>query len=317
VSRRVARALAAAFALACAAGFSARPVRAAHVTGQVNTIQRPLGGAQVIVLETGTVASTDSLGRFDLGPLGPGVWSVRVVAVGYVPAAGTVSVGQDSASAPSAWLLKPLHPDGAGLTHGFTVPRDATLVPPPVAAPQDSTAPTALPAAADEPPAIAPILGLYLSDDEVAARPDMPGPLGELLPQIALSDSLTAVSAGTSAPGAETWRQWADRIAAWATANPGHPRAPLARRAVAYSRTRLALADGRTWAGYQAARTAREAVGLARLDATAGAPAAAFLDSLGARLDSAFVPGSVPPKPVAAPRHRAKHRRSHRPRAHS
>jgi hypothetical protein len=304
----------------------AGPADAAHVTGVVNTIQRPLGGAQVIVLETGTSAVSDSLGRYDLGDLPAGVWSVRVVAVGYATQSGTVSVSEAGASVPSTWLMKPLHPDGAGLTRGLLVPRPTGLSaessadtsgatphappnPPPHLALRDTL--SNLP----EPAPVAPLLDLYLSPDEASGRGALPGPLGELLPKIATADSLTRVSEGTSAPGEETWRQWGDRLGAWATANPGDVHVPLAHRAVAYTRTRLALAAGPTWPGYADARVARAAVATARLDVATGppgGPGAAFLDSLSTRIDATFVPGSVPPRPVPVAKRHVRHHRKRR-----
>jgi len=335
----LAAASAAALALVPAAGPAYAAAGASHVTGVVNTIQRPLAGAQVVVLETGTSATTDSLGRYDVGVLPPGVWSLRVVAVGYVSAAGTVSVGQDGASAPASWLLKPLHPDGAGLTHGLVVPRtfvEGAESPAPVAAPPTAptlpvvpAAPVVAPAhrlladslaALPRPAPVAPLLTLQLTTTEQAARADLPGPLAELLSQMTTADPLTALSLGTSAPGEETWRQWGERLSAWAAGNPGDPRAPLARRGVAYARTRLALAAGPTWTGYQDAKAARAAVDVSRLDTPAGvvetARLAAFLDSLSAQLDSTFVPGSTPPRPVPVSRHHAKRHSKRRAKPH-
>lgn len=306
------------------------PADAAHVTGMVNTIQRALGGAQVIVLETGTSAVSDSLGRYDLGDLPPGVWSVRVVAVGYATQSGTVSVSAAFASVPSTWLMKPLHPDGAGLTRGLVVPR--TIVSGSEATPDTTpaavaSAPTLTPTLTPTPPElapapVAPLITLYLTPEEVTGRALFPGPLGELLPRIAVADSLTAISAGSGAPGEETWRQWGERLSTWAAANPGNADLPLAHRAVAYARTRLALAAGPTWTGYQDAKVARASVAAARLDVVsgttgpAGAPVAAFLDSLGAQLDATFVPGSTPPRPVPPPRHHSRRHAKRRPKAH-
>jgi len=306
----------------------AGPADAAHVTGVVNTIQRPLGGAQVIVLETGTSAVSDSLGRYDLGDLPAGVWSVRVVAIGYATQSGTVSVSEAGASVPSTWLMKPLHPDWAGLTHGLVVSR--TVVTGSEAAP-DTTPATAAPAPAPTlaptlpelaPVPVAPLITLYLTPEEEAGRALFPGPLGELLPRIAIADSLTAISEGAGAPGEETWRQWGERLSTWAAANPGNADLPLARRAVAYTHTRLALAAGPTWTGYQDAKVARASVAAARLDVAsgtagpAGTPVAAFLDSLGARLDATFVPGSTPPRPLPPPKHHSRRHAKRRPKPH-
>lgn len=321
--RLVALALALAVALLWAAGL-AGPALADHVTGVVNSIQRPLAGAQVIVLETGSRAVSDSLGRYDLGELPAGVWSVRVVAVGYASQSGTVNVSAALTSAPSTWLMKPLHPGGAGLTGGFLVARPAGLSAEAAAdtsraapAPSPLPAPPA-PALRDtfgglpQPAPVAPLLDLYLSPAEAAARATLTGPLGELLPQIATNDSLTLVSGGTSAPGEETWRQWAEKLTVWVAANPSDPHAAIARRTVAYARTRLALAAGATWTGYADAKAARASLALARLDTASDAPAAAFVDALAARLDATFVPGSVPPKPLPAPRRHARHHRKRR-----
>jgi len=124
--------------------------------------------------------------------------------------------------------------------------------------------------------------------------------------RITTADSLTAATLGTGAPGWETWRQWGDRLAVAASdsaraANPELARdSSLALRALAYARTRAALAAGPTHTGYGLATTARAA--LARALRESGGDGEAFLGYLGGEIDRVFVPGSTPPPaPKAAP----------------
>jgi hypothetical protein len=130
-----------------------------------------------------------------------------------------------------------------------------------------------------------------------------------LLPQIATADSITFESGGTGAPGFESWRQWSERLAPQASGTG--PFSVTARRALAYTRTRAAMAAGPNWIGWQAAKTARAAIAGARQDTQAGEKGARFLDVLGGRLDAVFAAGREParPKPVPAKVHRAKKKR--------
>ena len=159
---------------------------------------------------------------------------------------------------------------------------------------------------------IVPEVGLFLTPEEQAAHASFPGPLGELLPQIATADSITFESGGTGAPGFESWRQWSERLAPQAAETGGL--AITARRTLAYTRTRAALAAGPNWIGWQASKTARAAIAGARQDTQAGETGAAFLDALHSRLDAVFVSGQEPPRPKPV-RHkvvRSKKKRSHR-----
>ena len=155
---------------------------------------------------------------------------------------------------------------------------------------------------------IAPMVSLYLTAEELALRPGLPGPLGELLPHIATADSITYESGGTGAPGFETWKQWSERLAPQAVG--AGPTAILARRTLAYTRTRAALAAGPIWTGWQASKTARAALADAELDTAAGAPGAAFLETLKGSLDAVFVAGKEPAKPVPAKKPKKKRRKS-------
>lgn len=272
---------------------------AAPVRGTVRTLLRPLGGVTVVVPEAGRFSVTDSLGRYDLGVLPPGLHSLTLAAVGYEAARGTITVLPDSTAPESDWLMKPLRPDGQGAT-AFPAPtpmwRDSVLA--------DSL--TSLPG----PGPIVPPMGLFLTEDEMNGRGTMPGPLGELLPQIATADSITLDSGGTGAPGPETWRQWSERVEPQAAGDGAT--AILARRTLAYTRTRGAIADGPDWAGWQASKVARTAIAGARKDTAAGAPGGAFLDALTARLDATFLAGTEPAKPVPAkPKKRRKSKTHH------
>jgi hypothetical protein len=84
-----------------------------------------------------------------------------------------------------------------------------------------------------------------------------------------------------------------------------------ARRTLAYTRTRGALADGATWSGWQASKLARPAIAAARLDVARGHAGGPFLDEIEARLDSVFVAGQEPAKPPPAPAKRAKRKKKH------
>jgi hypothetical protein len=270
----------------------------------VRTLLRPLGGVTVVVPEIGRFSVTDSLGRFDLGVLPPGLHSLTLASIGYETARGTITVAADSTSPDSDWLMKPLRPDGQGLTSPGTIPG---ITPVPV--------PTSDSALADSlirlpgPGPIAPLVGLYLTPEELALRPSLPGPLGELLPHIATADSITFDSGGTGAPGFETWKQWSEKLAPQAVGTG--PTAVLARRSLAYTRTRAAIAAGPNWIGWQASKTARAALAGAEQDAAAGAPGEAFFETLKARLDAVFVAGKEPPRPAPAkPKKRSKKKKS-------
>jgi hypothetical protein len=135
----------------------------------------------------------------------------------------------------------------------------------------------------------------------------------DLLRRVAVADSVTLVTGGTGAPGFETWRQWGDRFALYAgdSARALDPRlaadSALVLRAVAYARSRAALAAGATVTGYRLATDARTA--LARAGRADGGEAATFLRFLGGEVDRVFVPGSSPPKPPPAPRKKRSSRR--------
>ena len=90
--------------------------------GVVRTLLRPLGGVTVVVPEIGRFSVTDSLGRYDLGVLPPGLYSLTLASVGYETARGTITVAADSTAPDSDWLMKPLRPDGHGLTSPGTIP---------------------------------------------------------------------------------------------------------------------------------------------------------------------------------------------------
>jgi hypothetical protein len=279
--------------LAALLGALASPADAAPrgVRGVVRTLLRPVEGVHVVVPEAGRFAQTDSLGRYDLGVLPPGLWSLTIAAVGYEQAGGTVTVLPDSTAPEAEWLLKPLHPEGGG---GFLrVPEEPRARSSRAADSALADSLTRLPG----PGPIVPELGLYLTPEEQAARGTMPGALGELLPQLATADSITFESGGTGAPGFETWRQWSERVAPQA-AGTGSA-AVTARRVLAYTRTRAALAAGPNWIGWQASKTARAAIAGARPDA--GENGARFLDVLGGRLDAVFAPGKEPARPKPAP----------------
>ena len=272
---------------------AARPVR-----GVVRTLLRPLGGVTVVVPEAGRFSVTDTLGRYDLGVLPPGLHSLTLAAIGYETARGTITVGADSTAPDSDWLMKPLRPDGHGAGSLGSFPG---LSPAPSAVPRPSRSDSAL---ADSltrlpgPGPITPLVGLYLTPEELELRPGLPGALGELLPHIATADSITFDSGGTGAPGFETWKQWSERLAPQAVGTG--PTAVLARRALAYTRTRAALAAGPNWIGWQASKTARAALAGSEQDAAAGASGAAFLGTLKGRLDAVFVAGKEPPRPAPA-----------------
>jgi len=286
-----------AFALCVLAAAVCAAMAEAGVTGVVRTVLRPLGGANVIAVEAAAVAVTDSLGRFDLGTLGPGVYTLRIVAVGFEGVQGTVVVHENGASEPSEWLIKPLRPDGQGgaLFMPTAHQADSVLA--------DSL--TKLPG----PGPMTSAVGLYLSPEEEAARAQMPGALGEILPRIATADSITTLTHGTGGPGVETWNQWSARLTPYASDSSAAAAATaqdsldglVARRALAYARTRAALAQGPTWAGWQNSKTARKALEVARRDAAEGGPGAAFVGSLVKELDRVFVAGTEPAKPKPAP----------------
>ena len=281
--------------LAPAPADAARPA-----SGTVRTLLRPLRGVTVVVPELGRFSVTDSLGRYELGVLPPGLHSLTLAAVGYETARGTITVAPDSTAPASDWLMKPLRPDGHGLTSPTQFP-GITPAPTPAPAPAPSRTDSAL---ADSlirlpgPGPIAPLVGLYLTPEEIELRPGLPGAMGELLPQIATADSITFDSGGTGAPGFETWKQWSERLAPQADLEG--PTAVLARRTLAYTRTRAALAAGPNWIGWQASKTARAALAGAEKDVAAGAQGAGFLETLKGRLDAVFVAGKEPPRPAPA-----------------
>ena len=138
--------------------------------------------------------------------------------------------------------------------------------------------------------------------------------LFEACRRIATADSITTATQGTGAPGWETWRQWGDRLAVAASdsaraANPALARdSSLALRAVAYARTRAALAAGPTSIGYGLASAARKA--LEHAQRASGGEGEAFLAHLGSEVDRVFVPGSTPPPaPKAAPKKKSRTKR--------
>ncbi len=315
-------------ALACvlviaAAGPALAATATPTVRGVVRTLQRPLAGVNVVIPEAGRFAVTDSLGRYDLGALAPGLYGVSIAAVGYEAASGTVTVRADSTCDASDWLLKPLRPDGGGLGSFPRAPASQPL-PGPLPGPLPEPllrAPTYTRRAdsllADSlvklpgPAPIAPPTGLFLTPEEQASRTLLPGALAELLPQIGTADSITFVSGGTGAPGYESWRQWSERLAPLA-ADLSAESGVTARRALAYTRTRAALAEGPTWAGWQASKLARTALAGARGDVARGRPGGRFLDEITGRLDATFVVGREPSKPRPAPVKKSRRRRKHR-----
>jgi len=285
---------------------------AARVTGVVRTLLRPLAGVHVELPEVGARAVSDTSGRFVLAPVPAGVHRLELVAVGYEPLHGSVAVGlrADSTGAmvdAGPFLLSPLRPDETPI--GFSVPSGTPA--PPARAP--------VPVVADSLPApLAPPIGFFRTPEEAERwpveadlRPASQGPNGtaaafaDLLRRVAVADSITRATGGTGAPGFETWKQWADRFALFAgdSARALEPAletdSALVRRAVAYARTRAALAAGPTRAGYALASAARSEIARAR--GTRGDDTA-FLSFLGEEIDRVFVPGSAPPPaPKAAP----------------
>jgi hypothetical protein len=304
-------------AIAVLAGAGARTAGAAAVPpgvrGVVRTMQRPLEGAHVVIPEAGRFTVTDSLGRYDLGVIAPGLYSLTIVAVGYESAAGTVTVLPDSSAAAADWLLKPLRPDGGGLGKVQAAPPpplpEPLLMPPPGTRSADSLLADSL-LKMPGPGPIAPVIGLFLTPEERAARAFLPGALGELLPQIDTADSITSASGGMGEPGYESWRQWSERIAPFAADSLAES-GIVARRALAYTRTRAALAEGPTWAGWQASKLARAALVPARRDIARGRPGESFLGDLEERLDATFVAGQEPAKPPPAKPKQGKKKRSH------
>ncbi len=284
------RALAWSLGLAAILASVAQASSARGVRGVVRTLLRPIAGIHVVIPEAGRFAVTDSLGRYDLGVLAPGLYSLTIAGMGYERAAGTVTVKADGSAAEAEWLLRPLRPEGGAFPH---LPKG--LDPP---APAEPTLEDSL-MRQPGPGPIVPEFGLFLTPEEEAARPAMPGPMGELLPQMATADSITFDSGGTGAPGFETWRQWSERIAPQAAGTGSL--AVTARRALAYTRTRAALAAGPNWIGWQAAKTARGAIAGAVQDTRAGEKGARFLAVLRGRLDAVFAPGKEPPRPKPAP----------------
>jgi len=283
--------LAAMWIALCAA--AAPAAAATRVTGVVRTTLRPLAGVHVVAPASAVFTTTDSSGRFTLGPLAPGPHDISVVAVGYSPEVTTVLLpaGEPDVFDAGPWVLEPLRPDDAPLDLGL----DSTIARARLA---DSLA--ALP----PPPPLAPAMGLYRTLEESARTPAPP--LDDLVRRITTADSITAATQGTGAPGWETWRQWGDRLAVAAgdsarAANPGLARdSSLAWRALAYARTRAALAAGPTHTGYGLATAARTALDRARR--ASGGEGEAFLTYLGGEIDRVFVPGSTPPPaPKAAP----------------
>jgi len=271
---------------------AARPVG-----GTVRTLLRPLGGVTVVVPELGRFSVTDSLGHYNLGLLPPGLHSLTLAAVGYETARGTITVAADTTAPDADWLMKPLRPDGHGLTSPTPFPGLSSAPAPAPSQARDSALADSL-IRLPGPGPIAPLVGLYLTPEELELRPGLPGALGELLPHIATADSITFDSGGTGAPGFETWKQWSERLAPQ-TVGEGVT-AVLARRALAYTRTRAALAAGPNWIGWQASKTARAALAGSEKDTAAGASGAAFLETLKGRLDAVFIAGKEPARPAPA-----------------
>jgi hypothetical protein len=301
---RVIRALFTVCILACATSAFAVP----GVRGVVRTLQSPLEGVHVVILEAGRFAETDSLGRYDLGALAPGLYGVTIVAIGYESASGTITVRADSSADAADWLLKPLRPDGGGVgsfprTPAYAISDSIQLG----MRRADSLLADSLTRLPGPPPLAAPI-GFFLTPEEQAAEAQFPGALGELLPQIATSDSITNLGGGTGAPGVESWRQWSEHLASQAADTLSEAGA-IARRALAYTRTRGALADGATWNGWQTSKLARSAITAARRDVARGRPGGPFLDEIEGRLDAVFVPGQEPARPKPAPAKRSRHKK--------
>ena len=293
----------------CSLAHASSALAAPGVRGVVRTMQSPLAGVHVVIPEAGRYAETDSLGRYDLGTLAPGLYAVTIVAIGYEAAGGTVTVRADSSADAADWLLKPLRPDGGGVG-------SFPLTPPPSQSPNslrtdslraDSVLADSL-ARLPGPAPLAPPIGLFLTPEERASR--FPGPLGELLPQIATSDSITLLSGGTGAPGVESWRQWSEHLAPQALDTLSGA-GVTARRTLAYTRTRAALAEGATWSGWQTSKLARSAIVAARRDTAQGRPGGPFLDEIEGRLDAVFVAGQEPAKPKPAPPKRSKRKKKH------
>ena len=292
---------------------------AARVTGVVRTVLRPLAGVHVELPAVGASAVSDTSGRFVLAPVPAGVHRLELVAVGYEPLHGSVAVGLGADSTgglvdAGPFLLSPLRPDEEPI--GFSVPSGTPA--PPARAPA--------PVVADSLPApLAPPIGFFRTPEEAERwpvhselRPASQGPNGtaaefaDLLRRVAVADSITRATGGTGAPGFETWRQWGDRFAVFAgdSARALEPAlesdSALVRRAIAYARTRAALAAGPTRAGYTLASAARTEIARAR---GSRGDDAAFLTFLGGEIDRVFVPGSVPPPaPKAAPARKKKKR---------
>ena len=302
----------AACALAALAGAPA-PAAAATLVGFVRTTLRPLAGVHVLEPASGAYTQSDSLGRFALAGVAVGVHELRLVLVGYRPAAGRITVAAADVDGPvdaGAWVLEPLHPDGE--SPGFVAPAESATV--------TNTPP---------PAPLGRALAFFKTDAEAARwptnaamttaqaspAPDSPAAaFADLLRRVAVADSMTIATGGTGEPGFETWRQWGDRFALFA-ADSVRALAPrlaadsaLVLRAVAYTRTRAALAAGRTTAGYAFAAAARTALARSR---QAGGGDAAALSTLAAELDRVFVPGSSPPKAAPVKKKRAKARRRH------
>ena len=293
----------------CSLAHASSALAAPGVRGVVRTMQSPLAGVHVVIPEAGRYAETDSLGRYDLGALAPGLYAVTIVAIGYEAAGGTVTVRADSSADAADWLLKPLRPDGGGVG-------SFPLTPPPSQSPNslrtdslraDSVLADSL-ARLPGPAPLAPPIGLFLTPEERASR--FPAPLGELLSQIATSDSITLLSGGTGAPGVESWRQWSEHLAPQALDTLSGA-GVTARRTLAYTRTRAALAEGATWSGWQTSKLARSAIVAARRDTAQGRPGGPFLDEIEGRLDAVFVAGQEPAKPKPAPPKRSKRKKKH------
>ncbi len=301
-----------------------RPASAAtHVTGVVRTTLRPVAGVHVVSPKTGRYAQTDTAGRFDLGPIPPGSYDLRLFALGYETTLGRIIAGNEEVLDTGDWLLIPLRPDGSGVGRAppapgsvFDMRRADSLL-------ADSLLrlPPPLP--------MAPVFELYLSPDErarfvapeesTAARVSHGAwAVQEILAAIVTADSITRSTEGTGAPGYQTWRQWSERLALLEGDSTLADAGPLLRRARAYTRTRAAFAAGATYAGWLAAREARTSLDQARRDSVsaanpadaaspasvanvAAAESAAFLEGLSEELDRQFIPGAPAPQPPPAP----------------
>jgi hypothetical protein len=320
----VAAAVAVAAAAAPAPATAAPAAAEAHarITGVVRTLKRPVAGVTVIIPETGFYALTDSLGRFSLGPLGPGLYTLRLAAVGYAPQSGTIAVGAGTPTVDSgSWLLKPLRPDGSGVGMGGggsgATPGDSLAA---LEAARRAEAHLAQARLADSLAALpspAPVVTPFVLELTAAERsrwvatgaPAAAAPAGspeallhDLLVRVDTADSITAATRGTGAPGVETWRQWGDRFAGLAadTVLGTRPEeGPLTRRALAYARTRQALTAGPTWNGWQAAKQARVAIQASRAESEEETDL--FLGRLLGELDRVFVSGTEPPQPKPEP----------------